>query len=94
MNENKRFTIKDVEISDHEKKRLYDLRTFDGVISVYECLNELHEQLEPLQKVCEKYNIPLEDLPGTLEEYIANDNDGYAGYSKCDDCKHGWEVKE
>lgn len=24
--------------------------------------------------VCEKYNIPLEDLPGTLEEYIARDN--------------------
>lgn len=91
MNENKRFTMADGE---YNNPICYDYGNGLSYIDVMELLNALHEQLEPLQKVCEKYNIPLEDLPGTLEEYIANDNDGYAGYSKCDDCKYGWEVKE
>ncbi len=38
----KRFTITGHRsISDHQKKRLYDLSDFDGMISVTECLNEL-----------------------------------------------------
>ena len=47
MTENKRFTITgNRSISDHQKKRLYDLNDFDGMISVTECLNELHEEKE------------------------------------------------
>ena len=47
MTENKRFTITgDRSISDHQKKRLYDLNDFDGMISVTECLNELNDENE------------------------------------------------
>ena len=28
-----------------------------------------------LRKICRKYRIPFDDLPGVLEEYIAYDND-------------------
>ncbi len=38
-------------------------------------LNELHEELEPIKKICKKYRIPIKDLPEILEEYIAYDND-------------------
>ena len=56
MTENKRKRFKmsnlnDVGISDHEKRRLYDLRTVEGVISVYECLNELHEENTDLKQI-------------------------------------------
>ena len=30
-----------------------------------------------LRKICRKYRIPFDDLPGVLEEYIAYDNDDY-----------------
>lgn len=49
---------------------------------IEELLNELYEEneqlkseLEPIKKICEKYRIPLKDLPEILEEYIAYDND-------------------
>ena len=46
----KRFTITgDRGISDYQKKRLYDLNDFDGMISVTECLNELHDENVELQ---------------------------------------------
>ena len=49
MIENKRFTITGNRgISDHQKKRLYDLNDFDGMISVTECLNELHDTNQEL----------------------------------------------
>jgi hypothetical protein len=38
-------------------------------------LNGLHEELEPIKKICKKYRIPIKDLPEILEEYIAYDND-------------------
>lgn len=38
---------------------------------------ELKTQLEPIQKICKKYKIPLEDLPEVLEEYITYDNEEY-----------------
>ena len=40
-------------------------------------LNKYETILEPIREVCEKYNIPLEDLPDVLEEYIAYDNAEY-----------------
>ena len=46
----KRFTIQGVGISDHERKRLYDLQTIDGFISIRDLLNELHEENEQLKK--------------------------------------------
>ena len=45
----KRFTITGVGISDHEKKRLYDLQTVDGFISVRDELNALHEENQELK---------------------------------------------
>lgn len=48
----KRFTITgERSISDHQKKRLYDLSDFDGMISVTERLNELHEENQKKDKV-------------------------------------------
>ena len=54
----KRFTIQGVGISDHERKRLYDLKTVDGFISIRDLLNGLHEENEQLKKQlmdCEKF---------------------------------------
>lgn len=57
----KRFTITGGRsISDHQKKRLYDLSDFDGMISVTERLNELYEKdrdgEECYRKLLEKYD--------------------------------------
>ena len=50
--EKQRFTITGGRsISDHTKKRLYDVSDFDGIISVTECLNELNNEVEYLKKV-------------------------------------------
>lgn len=38
---------------------------------------EEHKQLKPIREICRKYNIKLEDLPDTLEEYIEYDNAEY-----------------
>lgn len=53
-----------------------------------ECLNNKEKQLTPIISICKKYHIPIEDLPGVLDEYIVRDNDGYCGYSMCTDCKN------
>ena len=42
---------------------------------IVDLLNELHESLTPLQEICNKYNINLDDLPDILEEYILIDNE-------------------
>ena len=41
---NERFTIQGIGISDHERKRLYDLKTIDGFISIRDLLNELNNE--------------------------------------------------
>ncbi len=53
--------------------------------------DNLAEHYYPIQVVCMKYHIKMGDLPETLEEYIANDNDGYQGYNKCDECQHKYK---
>ena len=71
MTENKRFTISgDRSISDHHKKRLYDLSNFDGVISVNECLNELHEEKEQLEKENKQLKEQLKSEHQMLENAI------------------------
>ena len=40
-------------------------------------IKELQEELQPIQDICDKYKIPLEDLPDVLEEYITLDNEEY-----------------
>ena len=61
----KRFTITgNRSISDHQKKRLYDLSDFDGMISVTECLNELHEENEELQDTIETICKDFEESHG------------------------------
>ena len=60
MAENKRFTITgDRSISDNQKKRLYDLNDFDGMISVTECLNEFQEENKKLKRENESLNSQL-----------------------------------
>lgn len=59
---------------------IHDLRTGECLSSIdlmINKLNEYEEQLKPIREVCDKYDIPLKDLPGTLEEYIAYDNEEY-----------------
>ena len=55
-------------------------------------LNELHKEgvllaavvekqsrfIKDISILCQKYNIPLDDLPGVMEEYITNDNIGWS----------------
>lgn len=41
-------------------------------------LKQCSEQLQPIIETCEKYRIPLADLPATLEEYITQDNIGWS----------------
>ena len=56
MTENKRFYISGIGISDRERKRLYDLKTVDGFISVRDLLNELNDENNELRQElnCEK----------------------------------------
>lgn len=37
---------------------------------VVDLLNQLNDIIDPIRKICEKYNIRLEDVAETLEEYI------------------------
>ena len=68
----KRFTITgNRSISDHQKKRLYDLSDFDGMISVTECLNELSDENEQLRKDVARYRgnfREMEDVKCELAE--------------------------
>ena len=50
-----RFYISGVGISDRERKRLYDLQTVDGFISVRDLLNELNDENEQLKKELESF---------------------------------------
>jgi len=43
--------------------------------SVIGIMNKQEQLLKPIQKICEKYKIPIQDLPETLEEYISRDNE-------------------
>jgi hypothetical protein len=53
----KRFYISGIGISDRERKRLYDLKTVDGFISVRDLLNELHDENTHIKNtITEMYN--------------------------------------
>ena len=58
---NERFTIQGVGISDHERKRLYDLKTIDGFISIRDLLNELNNENKALKKQLETEHQQLEN---------------------------------
>lgn len=42
---------------------------------IVKIINKQNQVLIPIQEICEKYNIPIQDLPETLEEYISRDNE-------------------
>lgn len=50
---------------------------------LFKCYNKREElkkennTVNQLQDICNKYNIPFQDLPEVLEEYIATDNEEY-----------------
>ena len=56
-----RFYISGVGISDRERKRLYDLQTVDGFISVRDLLNELSTENRQLKKQLESEHQMLEN---------------------------------
>ena len=59
----KRYVISgDRSISDHQKKRLYDLNDFDGMISVTETLNELATKCSKLEKENEQLKSELQKI--------------------------------
>jgi hypothetical protein len=73
MTENKRFTITgDRSISDHHKKRLYDLSDFDGMISVTECLNELADENEQLTNELNTYKEANKLLKQTIDRLLTD----------------------
>lgn len=43
-------------------------------VELRDLLNGLLTDFSPIIEICKKYDIPLKDLPSTLEEYIALDN--------------------
>lgn len=57
----KRFYISGVGISDRERKRLYDLQTVDGFISVRDLLNELSTENRQLKKQIESEHTMLDN---------------------------------
>jgi len=64
-----RFTITGHRsISDHQKKRLYDLNNFDGIISINETLNELVNDNNELQEEVKDYNDTLARLTRENEQ--------------------------
>ena len=52
-------------------------QTYDYLEEILPILNQQENQLKPIQEICTKYNIPIEDLPEVLEEYITLDNEEY-----------------
>jgi cell division septum initiation protein DivIVA len=68
----KRFYISGIGISDRERKRLYDLKTVDGFISVRDLLNELSDENEQLKSelkaLRKKYNDFSDAVDKRLQE--------------------------
>ena len=52
-------------------------QTYDYLEEILPLLNQQENQLKPIKEICTKYNIPIEDLPEVLEEYITLDNEEY-----------------
>ena len=50
---------------------------YDYLEEILPTLNQQENQLKPIKEICTKYNIPIEDLPEVLEEYITLDNEEY-----------------
>ena len=62
MTENKRFYIQGVGIADRERKRLYDLKTVDGFISVRDLLNGQEDKINRLKKSRDKWEALAENF--------------------------------
>jgi len=67
---------------------LFNRFDYEKLIKITDKLNQFESELSPIREVCRKYNIPIADLPAVLDEYIVRDNDGYYGYSMCNDCEN------
>lgn len=46
---------------------------YEKLIKITDELNSMENQLKPIREACRKCNIPVEDLPATLDEYIVRD---------------------
>lgn len=52
-------------------------KTYDYIEEILPILNQQENQLKPIKEICNKYHIPIKDLPELLEEYITLDNEEY-----------------
>lgn len=89
MTENKRYKIKGSDdFFQHIEDTTYTEDKHEGAIyNIYQVVNRLNKQdnkikklkteIQPIRDICKKYQIPIQDLPAVLEEYIATDNEEY-----------------
>ena len=64
---NERFTIQGVGIADHERKRLYDLKTIDGFISIRDLLNEQEDEINYWKQVASQRGNEIEVMTHKLQ---------------------------
>lgn len=50
---------------------------YDYLEEILPILNQQETILKPIKEICNKYRIPIKDLPEVLEEYIILDNEEY-----------------
>ena len=79
---NKRFTMDNPNdwgypITDNQTGKVYSCASNMRMMDFLEVVNKIEDTLKPIQAVCDKYKIPIKDLPEVLEEYIAYDNEEY-----------------
>jgi hypothetical protein len=75
---NKNYDFATNIITDNNKEQtLYET-------DIIQTLNSQGEIINKLKTICQKYRIPLADVPEILEAYIDYDNEEYLEKLKCD----------
>jgi hypothetical protein len=85
----KRFTIQGRGISDHKRKRLYDLETIDGFISLREVLNELEKENEQLKQLLDLFASDM----CKVTELLDDNNIEYELYNDVENFIVKWGVR-
>lgn len=69
-----RITELDAENQKLNHRRQEDINELSIIAIKYKALEEENKALKDIKNICKKYNIKLEDVAETLEEYICLDN--------------------
>ncbi len=69
-----RITELDAENQKLNHRRQEDINELAIIAIKYKALEEENKALKDIKNICKKYNIKLEDVAETLEEYICLDN--------------------